>query len=217
MPLDAPSDSMTRISSSSIDYHVRAQCHESCGATFAPTAPAHPPALYTKSAFAHFAPGPSGWCSLSLTSTLRPSGRCRQLRFASSSSRPERLHSYLAGPPDPRPSAPAFKPFRRYAPNRLQVRRIHPSHPRSVPRKKGFSSGASPPENPFIRSSSRAVFATLTSVRPTLPRPRRGQASRQVCFFRYAPERDLSRVLLAGGRSVPVFHRTSCSSRPAPP
>ena len=40
----------------------------------------------------------------------------------------------LAGPPEPRPSAPDFKPFRRYAPDRLQVRRIHPSRPRSAAR-----------------------------------------------------------------------------------
>ena len=63
----------------------------------------HPPALYTKSACAHFAPGPSRRSSLPLTSTLRPSDRCRQLRFASSSSRPERLHSTLQGRPHPGP------------------------------------------------------------------------------------------------------------------
>jgi len=40
----------------------------------------------------------------------------------------------------------------------------------------------------------KAVFSRcrgITSVRPALPRPHRGQASRQISFFRYAAERDL--------------------------
>ena len=165
------------------------------------------------------APGPPGKEFATLTSTLRPSGRCRRLRYAArrpvpngsaltcrAAHAPALCTRLQAGPFSLRCERPDFKPgaFTRPA-------------LRSVPRKKGFSSGASPPEYPFLRSTSRAVFATLTCVRPTRPRPRRGQASRLVSFFRYAPERDLSRCLLAGGRSVPAFHRASRSSRQAPP
>jgi len=122
---------------------------------------------------------------------LRPSGRCRQLRFASSSSRPERLHSCLQGRPHPGPlhqtSSRSVATRRTVFKSGAFTRPAHaPLHERRT-----FSSGTSPPENPFIRSTSRAVFATLTSVRSTLPRPRRGQASRQVSFFRFATERDL--------------------------
>lgn len=148
-----------------------------------------------------------------------PFGPMPPIPLRCASARPERLRFYLQGRPRPGPlrRASSRSVLATLRAARLQARRIHPSRPRSAPRKKAVSSGTSPPETAFLRSASRAVFATLTSVRPTHPRPRRGQASRQVSFFRYAPERDLSRCLLAGGRSVPAFHRASRSSRQAPP
>lgn len=80
------------------------------------------------------APGPPGKEFATLTSTLRPSGRCRVLRYAPAAARPERLRSYLQGRPRPGPlrRASSRSVLATLRAARLQARRIHPSRPRSA-------------------------------------------------------------------------------------
>ena len=56
-----------------------AVCHESCGATFAPTAPLPAPSLYTKNAVAFFAPGSPCGVRSRWSLTCTPSAHRREV------------------------------------------------------------------------------------------------------------------------------------------
>lgn len=143
----------------------------------APTAPALPSGPVTASADAHAAPEPPGKEFATLTSTLRPSGRCRRLRYAPASSHPERLRSYLQGRPDPGPlhqaSSRAVLATLRTA--RLQARRIHPSRPRCAAhierrRSRQLKRQSAPPLH-VLRFASGVRYAHVSSAHPPQAAP----------------------------------------------
>ena len=132
-------------------------------------------------------------------SRVRPGRLCRPAAITTTSpfSRIRTARSILQGCP-----SPGLQAVRSLSRRNGLKPGAHPSRPRSAAR--------------IERRRSRQLKQAVCAVNPcaalcrrcwwlrslvsaTLPRPRRGQASRQVSLFRFAAERDLSLILLAGG------------------
>ncbi len=162
----------------------------------APTAPALPSGPCTKSAYAHFAPGPPGRCSL--RSPRRYGHPSRADGPAATPVRrrgPDRLRSLLQGRPDPGPlhraSSRAVLATLRAA--RLQARRIHPSRPRSAAR--------------IERRHSRQLKQAVCAVTPCAPLRERCSRLRRSLELAHPPQ------AAPGARSAPIG-RPSTSSGP---